>query len=55
MTTQKVPTLIAFRPNEDDKELIVKLMKQYRAKKKRDPKMSFLIRRGLELLEKEGV
>ena len=51
MTAKDVPELIAFRPNDEDKERIVRLAKKYRALKKKQPKMSVLIRRGLEKLE----
>ncbi len=54
MTIKDVPELIAFRPNDDDKERIVRLAKRYRAAKKKRPKMSVLLRRGLEKLEESG-
>jgi hypothetical protein len=54
MTTKDIAELIAFRPNDDDKERIVRLAKRYRALKKKQPKMSILIRRGLEKLEEIG-
>lgn len=54
MTIKDVPELIAFRPNDEDKDRIVRLAKKYRALKKKDPKMSVLIRRGLEKLEESG-
>lgn len=54
MTTKDIPELIAFRPNDEDKERIMRLAKKYRALKKKQPKMSILIRRGLEKLEESG-
>ena len=54
MTVKDVPELIAFRPNDEDKERIVRLAKKYRALKKKEPKMSVLLRRGLEKLEESG-
>ncbi|HEX3103614.1 MAG TPA: hypothetical protein VHQ22_04155 [Terriglobales bacterium] len=54
MKKKDVPELIAFRPNDEDKERIVRLAKQYRALKKKQPKMSVLLRRGLEKLEESG-
>lgn len=54
MIIKDIPELIAFRPNDEDKERIVRLAKKYRALKKKDPKMSVLIRRGLEKLEESG-
>jgi hypothetical protein len=54
MTVKDIPELIAFRPNDEDKERIVSLIKRYRTRKKRQPKMSLLIRRGLEKLEESG-
>jgi hypothetical protein len=52
MTIKDVPDLIAFRPNIDDKERIVRLAKK--TPKNRKLNMSALIRRGLELIEREG-
>jgi hypothetical protein len=52
MTIKEVPELIAFRPNIDDKERIVRLAKK--TPKNRKLNMSALIRRGLELVEKES-
>lgn len=54
MRVKDIPDLIAFRPNDEDKERIMRLAKKYRALKKKEPKMSFLIRRGLEKLEESG-
>ena len=54
MTIKDIPALIAFRPNDEDKERIVRLAKKYRTLKKRPPKMSVLLRRGLEKLEESG-
>lgn len=54
MTVKDIPELIAFRPNDEDKERIVRLAKKYRALKKKLPKMSVLLRRGLEKLEESG-
>jgi hypothetical protein len=54
MTTKDIPELIAFRPNDEDKERIVRLAKRYRVLKRKLPKMSVLIRRGLEKLEESG-
>jgi hypothetical protein len=51
MTIKDIPELIAFRPNDEDKERIVRLAKKYRTLKKKEPKMSVLIRKGLEKLE----
>jgi hypothetical protein len=51
MTVKDIPMLIAFRPNDEDKQRIVRLARQYRAAKKKLPKMSVLLRRGLEKLE----
>lgn len=52
MTIKEVPELIAFRTNIDDKERIVRLAKK--TPKNRKLNMSALIRRGLELVEKES-
>jgi hypothetical protein len=54
MTVRDVPVLIAFRPNDEDKQRIVRLARKYRAVKKKQPKMSVLLRRGLEKLEESG-
>jgi hypothetical protein len=54
MTVKDIPALIAFRPNDEDKQRIVRLSKKYRAVKKKEPKMSVLLRRGLEKLEESG-
>lgn len=54
MTVKDIPALIAFRPTHEDKQRIVRLARKYRAAKKKQPKMSILLRRGLETLEESG-
>jgi hypothetical protein len=51
MKISDVPTLVAMRLNDDDRERIVRLAKKQKRKKRLN--ISALLRRGLESLEKE--
>jgi hypothetical protein len=51
MKISEVPKLVAMRLNEDDRERIVRLAKKQ--KRNRKLNISALLRRGLELLERE--